>query len=77
MTNKLRARIDEQAFRELVAGRVAKLETSDGDDLTVEVILADVGWDRMVDAVTDAMVEHLTPEEIFKVIDVFARKLAR
>jgi hypothetical protein len=57
MTDLLRARINEKAFRELVAGRVAKLETRHGAELAVEVILEDIGWSKILMAIHDAIGE--------------------
>jgi hypothetical protein len=57
MADILRARINEAAFRELVAGRMAKLETRHGAGLAVEVVLADIGWANMIDAIRDAVAE--------------------
>lgn len=57
----LRTRIDEAAFRELVAGRVAKLQTRHGAELAVETVLEDIGWDRMLAAISDAQLSLQTP----------------
>jgi hypothetical protein len=51
----LRVVLDEAAFRELVAGRVAKVEAGMFDKTPIEIILADIGWARMLVAVEDAM----------------------
>ncbi len=42
--------LDEGMFRELVAGRTVCLP---GPGLTVRVLLADIGWPRMLIAVND------------------------
>lgn len=47
----LRARLDEAAFRQLVAGEVVVLETNTGQAL--ELILADIGYTRLLRAVVD------------------------
>ena len=47
-----RAVIDEAAFRELVDGRTVTLAANDGSEL--DVIFADIGWQRMLRAVADA-----------------------
>jgi hypothetical protein len=60
MTDILRAKIDEQAFRELVAGKVVRLETPRyGAEIAIEVILEDIGWGRMLDAIANAVAEQL------------------
>jgi hypothetical protein len=46
-------RLDEAAFRELVAGRTTELWSQNGKHL-VRVMLADIGWVRMVSAICDA-----------------------
>jgi hypothetical protein len=53
MTQPIRVRLDEAGFRELVAGKVVRLVTTDGTG--VELILADIGFDRMELALTDAI----------------------
>jgi hypothetical protein len=45
--------LDEEAFRELVAGKVVKLMTTTNTPL--ELILSDIGWSRMLQAIDDAM----------------------
>jgi hypothetical protein len=50
-------RLDEDGFRDLVAGKPVTLHaltpmTADGQD--VRLILADIGWDRMEKAIADA-----------------------
>jgi hypothetical protein len=49
----VRVRLDEKEFRQLVAGKVVRLESAKGE--IVEMILADIGWDRMEFALTDAV----------------------
>lgn len=44
--------LDETAFRELVAGRVVTL--ADG---RVKLILSDIGWWRMFQAIEDALIK--------------------
>jgi hypothetical protein len=48
----MRIVLDEEDFRELVAGRVArpKMRLDDPPDDGVEIILSDIGWDRMMAA---------------------------
>jgi hypothetical protein len=60
MTDQLFVKIDEQAFRDLVAGRTAKLsgDPVSREALTINVILEDIGWDRMLMAIHEAMVER-------------------
>ena len=53
-------RIDEAAFRDLVDGRAITLELASGagngalGDVRAHVILADIGWERMLAALYDA-----------------------
>lgn len=49
----IRVVIDEKDFRQLVAGKVARLISANGE--VVEVIIADIGWSRMSFALTDAV----------------------
>lgn len=56
----IRAVIDEAAFRDLVAGRVATLRTADGG--RVEIILSDIGWSRMLLAIDAARGEPYARE---------------
>lgn len=49
----IRVRIDEADFRQLVAGKVARLVSAKGE--VIEVILADIGFDRMEIALTTAV----------------------
>ena len=67
----IRLVLNEAAYRDLVAGRVARL-TIDGravsemrratagipEQIPVELILSDIGWARMVLALNDAMDEE-------------------
>lgn len=47
----MRIVLDEKDFRELVAGRVARpKQRLDPPDDGVEIILSDIGWDRMMAA---------------------------
>jgi hypothetical protein len=55
VTARGRAVLDEAVFRELVAGRVVKLELNTGGH--VELILRDIGWARMLQAIEDAKEE--------------------
>jgi hypothetical protein len=48
----VRVALGEAEFRELVAGRVAKVSAADGS--TVEVILSDIGWPAILRAIDDA-----------------------
>lgn len=56
----VRVALDETAFRALVKGEVARLRAS-ADDRVVEVqlILSDIGWERMAGALRDAMAPAL------------------
>jgi hypothetical protein len=47
----IRIRLDEAAFRQLVAGDVVTLPGAKGE--TVALILEDIGWDRMIKAVEE------------------------
>jgi hypothetical protein len=49
----IRLALDEAAFRDLVAGNVVKLRTT--TNLSVELLLSDIGWSRMLTAVEDAI----------------------
>jgi hypothetical protein len=49
----IRIVLDEEAFRALVAGAVASFPTL--GDRNVEIILSDIGFDRMLIAVEDAI----------------------
>jgi hypothetical protein len=44
--------LNEEAFRELVAGKVVKLMTT--TNTPIELILSDIGWERMFSAIRDA-----------------------
>lgn len=50
-----RVALDEEGFRALVRGEVVRLRTA--DDHLVELILSDIGFGRMVDAVNAAIIE--------------------
>jgi len=54
MGTLLRVRIDEAAFRDLVAGRAARLQTRYGADVAVEAILEDIGFSQMIEHVCAA-----------------------
>jgi hypothetical protein len=61
----VRVALDEAAFRELVAGRIARLPLRPwphGEDppVAVEIILSDIGWDRMQAAIDAAQREALS-----------------
>jgi len=45
----IRVRLDELTFRQLVAGEVVRLVAARGE--SVELILADIGFDKMLDAI--------------------------
>jgi hypothetical protein len=47
----LYVRLDETAFRQLVAGNTVKIPGNP----PLEIILADIGWERMFMAITDVM----------------------
>lgn len=48
-----RAVLDEGGLRELLKGKVVRLRTA--DDHLVELILSDIGFDRLVFALADAV----------------------
>jgi hypothetical protein len=48
----IRIRLDEAAFRQLVAGDVVTLTGAKGE--RVKMILADIGWQLMLKAIEDA-----------------------
>jgi hypothetical protein len=48
----VRVALDEEAFRDLVAGKIVHAPTDKG---AVEFILSDIGWSRMFVAIDDAM----------------------
>lgn len=50
---RIRIALGEAEFRDLVAGRVARTKTASGQP--VEVILSDIGWERMTRAIAVAM----------------------
>jgi hypothetical protein len=56
-----RAVIDEGAFRELVAGRSVRLPTGTRGQF-VELILSDIGFSRMADAIADAKADALAAQ---------------
>ena len=53
----MRVRLDEKAFRALVAGKVITDRRAD-----VEIILSDIGWPRMLRAIEDAMNAQNPPD---------------
>lgn len=55
-----RVALDEEGFRKLVRGEVVELRTA--DDHRVELILSDIGFGRMVDAVNEAIIEAPAPK---------------
>jgi hypothetical protein len=58
--SEIRIALDEQQFRQLVAGKeivVPALLTSPGR-ATVRIILSDIGFDRMAKAIADATSVH-------------------
>jgi hypothetical protein len=52
MAPPLYVRLDEPGFRKLVAGESVSLETATGQE--VRLILADIGWGRIRNAVEQA-----------------------
>jgi hypothetical protein len=52
MTGPIRFALDEKQFRQLVKGQVLRLTALDGT--LVEIILSDIGFDRMTFAVLAA-----------------------
>jgi hypothetical protein len=48
--------MDEQRFRDLVAGKVVSFRLTRG---AIEIILSDIGWKRMATAIGDAIDERL------------------
>jgi len=57
----LHLKIDESDFRELVRGHTISVRTVEGKK--VNVILADMGWDRLMMAIQDAMRQHIKKRE--------------
>lgn len=51
----IRIRLDEEDFRRLVKGEVVEQKLADGHAGAVRVILADIGFDVMAEAINDAM----------------------
>ena len=49
--------ITEDDFRDLVAGK--QIDQSTGDNIVVQAILQDIGWDRMEKAIEDAKRERM------------------
>jgi len=54
-----RIALDEAAFCDLVAGK--EVERADLRGHKVQLILSDIGWDRMVDAIAEAMMASELP----------------
>ena len=63
----IRVRLDEQEFRDLVRGAVVKTRSSQGEE--VELILADIGFARMLDLVKGAIIEVKTSAEYLEELD--------
>ncbi len=59
----IRITLDERDFRELVAGRIATPEQRSPDAPFVEIILSDIGWPRMLRAITEAQRQQTRPED--------------
>jgi len=55
----VRAKIDAKAFRELVAGHPARLQTRHGANLEIEVLLEDMGWSVMLVAIDTAIRDQM------------------
>ena len=55
-------KLDEAAFRTLVRGDEAVLVSQDGK-IQAHLILADIGWARMLVAIDDAMQDKAPDEE--------------
>jgi len=53
---KIYVRLEEADFANLVAGRAVEISPKDGGP-TIKIILADIGWGRMVDCIRKAMTE--------------------
>jgi hypothetical protein len=56
-----RISLDETDFRDLVAGLVVRLVGHDGSP--VELILSDIGWTRMTDAIAAARADRAPPRD--------------
>lgn len=68
----IRIMLDEDDFRALVSGKVVRCGIKvRGAPALVQFALKDIGWDRMVESLRDAVEEHavaepfVTPEEFF------------
>jgi len=53
-TQTIRLRLDDDEFKKLVSGEVVTIHTAPRGQ-RVEIILADIGFDRMVSAIQEAM----------------------
>lgn len=53
MAAPIRVALDEVRFRRLVAGQVVATAAAGGE--RVEIILSDIGWQRILRAIVDAM----------------------
>ena len=48
---EIRVRLGLEEYRDLVRGKVVDIRTPEG---TVKIILADIGWDAMAEALAEA-----------------------
>jgi hypothetical protein len=62
--------LDEGDFRDLVAGKVIRPDHPRLaiDNMTLEIALSDIGWDRMLDAMAVAMVEREVSVDVLRKI---------
>jgi hypothetical protein len=57
--------LDEGDFRDLVAGKtVTTVSNSDRGEL--QIVLSDIGWDRMLDALAHAMTERAVGPDVMR-----------
>jgi len=57
---KIHICLEEADFANLVAGKVVELAPKEGGP-TIKIILADIGWGRMIDCIRKAMIEQAEP----------------
>jgi hypothetical protein len=76
MTDRVYARINEEAFRELVAGKVVTLRNTSNGTM-VKLILEDIGWGRMLDAIAAAVGEQMKGKPRDEVLQVLQGFLSR
>lgn len=62
--SEIRLRLEEEHFRQLVAGKTVKIPWDEGNgrEYPIKIILEDIGWDRMAQAIYDAMDANIDDE---------------